>query len=192
MKRRWIHTGGAILVVAAIAGTTRVAIDSNDHTDNSAVLSQSTGQQTRISKPKQACVVFNLDYAKQVLGDGAKGGETGATTSSDDLEVSTCSYAQSTDTSSKVSAAKSASLLVRAPRTSEGVASNQNQFGRLMPTEVQSIQGYGDVAYWSPQYGQINILKNNTWYIVSYGPITPSARTLDQTKQLADILINKM
>ena len=192
MKRIWIHAGAAVLVIAAIAGAVGVIINSNDHSDESSVLSQSTTTQPSISKPKQACLVFSLNDAKQVLGDSVTGGETGASASSDDLEVSTCSYTQSAGAGINSSAAKSASLLVRAPRTAEGVASNQTQFGRLKPTGVQDVSGYGDLAYWSPDYGQLNILKNNTWYVVSYGPITPSARTLEQTKQLADILINKM
>ncbi|MBX4201788.1 hypothetical protein KW803_02755 [Candidatus Saccharibacteria bacterium] len=192
MKRSWMHVGGAVLVVVAIAAVVGVAVNSNKHTDNSTVLSQSTTKQTSISKPKQACLIFTIDDAKQVLGEGASGGETGASASSDDLEVSTCSYTQTAGAATSASTSKAASLLVRAPRTAEGVASNQTQFGRLKPAEVQDVTGYGEAAFWSQQYGQLNIFKSNTWYIVSFGPITPSSRTLDQTKQLADILINKM
>lgn len=190
MKRAWIYIIGAVLVIAATAAILIAMGSSKNHTDKKPAASNSE------LKPKlavkQACTIFTLADAKQVLGDSAKGGETGTSTSSDALAVSTCSYTQQIGSNTPVSSSKSASLLVRAPKNSAGVTSNQNQFSVLKPAGTQSVSGYGDNAYWDGQFGQLNILKNNTWYIVSNGPITPTARTLDQAKQLADLLINKM
>ena len=182
----------AAVSALAIIGILVVISNSKNHSDNTAVPGSSITKQAGAHKPKQACLIFSLDDAKQVLGDSAKGGETGSNTSSDDLEVSTCSYTQIGSSGVAISSTESATLLARAPKTSDGIVSNQNQFGRLKPTEVEDIDGYGDKAYWDARYGQLNIFKNNTWYILSNGQITPSSRTLGQTEQLADILINKM
>jgi hypothetical protein len=194
MKRSWLYIIGAILVVVAAGGIFVAMDNSNDHSGKSTSASSSSAgsPSNQAFKPKQACSVFSLADAKQVLGDSAKGGETTASSSSDDLEVSTCSYTQDSGSNVPVSAGKSASLLVRAPKTGAGITSNENQFGSLKPADSQHVAGYGDNAYWDPQYGQLNVLKHNAWYILSNGPITPSDRTLDQAKQLADILIDKM
>lgn len=194
MRRAWLYIIGAALVAAAVAGILIARDNSQDHSDKTASsAAQSTAIDHSTAFPSiKACSIFTLADAKQVLGDTAKGGASGANTSSSDLEVSMCSYSQTSGSSAPVSATKAASLLVRAPKTGAGTISNQSQFGALKPADSQPVPGYGDNAYWDPQYGQLNILKHNAWYILSNGPITPVDRTLDQAKLLADILISKM
>lgn len=193
MRRIWVINVGIILILAAVIGVVWARNNSKDH--NSA---QQTSSQITQAKPgakpkaKTACSIFTLADAKQILGDTAKGGEAGDETSSADLTVSTCSYTQDSGANVPVSGGKSASLLVRAPKTGAGITSNENQFGPLKPTGAEPVAGYGDNAYWDPQLGQLNILKNNAWYILSNGPVTPAARTLDEAKQLADLLIARM
>jgi hypothetical protein len=194
MKRSFIYIIGAVLLVAAVAGILIARENSQDHTDKTAgSATKSTAVNHSTAFPDiRACNIFSLADAKQVLGDSAKGGASGSNTSSSDLEVSTCSYSQTSGSNAPVSGTKSASLLVRAPKTGAGTTSNQNQFGPLKPADAQAVAGYGDNAYWDPQLGQLDILKNNAWYILSNGPVTPADRTLDQAKALADILISKM
>ena len=193
MKRIYIYIIGVVLVVAAAAGILIARENSQDHTDKAGSANKSAAIDRSTAFPNiKACNIFSLADAKQVLGDSAKGGASGASSSSSDLEVSACSYSQSSGASAPVSATKSASLLVRAPKTGAGTTSNQKQFGQLKPTGSEPVPGYGDNAYWDPQLGQLDILKNNAWYILSNGPITPAERTLDQAKTLADLLINKM
>ena len=189
MRRRWVYIIGALLIIAAVSGIFLAMSNSKDHGDKSPASNTSTA--TAFPK-RQACTIFTLADAKQVLGDSAKGGENTGETSSDDLSVSTCTYTQDTGSNVPVSAGKSATLLVRAPKTGAGTTSNQNQFGYRKPADSQHVAGYGDNAYWDPAYGQLDILKHNAWYILSNGPITPSSRTLDEAKQLADLLIGKM
>lgn len=194
MKRIWIYVIGGVLVIAAIAGIIIAMASSRNHNDkNKATNTPATADHSTAFPQKKACSIFTLADAKQVLGGSAKGGDNPIMDSaSSDLEASVCNYSQDSGSNAPVSAGKSASLLVRAPKTGAGTTSNQNQFGYLKPADSQPVAGYGDNAYWDPQYGQLNILKNNTWYILSNGPVTPSVRTLDQAKQLADILISKM
>lgn len=192
MKRAWLYILGIVLVVAAGVGIMVAMNNSKDHNDKSSSANVSQSTSSTAFPKRQACTIFTLADAKQVLGDSAKGGDNSTATSSDALSVSTCSYTQDSGSNAPVAASKSASLLVRAPKTGAGTTSNQNQFGYLKPADSQPVAGYGDNAYWDPQYGQLNILKHNAWYILSNGPITPSVRSLDQAKVLADILISKM
>jgi hypothetical protein len=195
MRRIWIYIIGVVLVAAAVAGILIARESSQDHSDKNGSSAGNTAaidHSSAFPQPK-ACNIFTLADAKQILGDNAKGGDNSTTnSSSEDLAVSTCNYVQSAGSDTPVSARKSASLLVRAPKSGAGVTSNQNQFGHLKPADAQPLSGYGDNAYWDPQYGQLNILKNNTWYILSNGAAAPASRSLAQAQQLADLLIDRM
>jgi hypothetical protein len=193
MRRIWIINLGIILVLAAGIGIFLAADNSQNHNSAKKTTKQIAASQPAAKpKAKSACSIFTLADAKQVLGDTAKGGSVNDEKSSDDLTVTSCSYTQDSGANVPGSGGKTAGLLVRAPKTGSGIASNKNQFGPLKAADTQDVSGYGDSAYWDPQLGQLNILKNNTWYVLSNGPITPASRTLDQAKQLADLLISKM
>jgi hypothetical protein len=193
VKRAWEYIIGFILIAGAAAGVVLAMNSSKTHDDNSHPASLQKKASATISPKKQACGIFTLADAKQLLGDIAKGGENQADTSSPDVDVTNCNYLQDLSSSNvPVSSSKSAGLTVKIPKTESGIKSNQGQFGPVKPGGVQDVSGYGDNAYWDPDHGQLDMIKNNTWYILSYGSTTPSARTLDEAKQLADLLINKM
>lgn len=191
--RRYLHYFIAIvLVVAAVAAVFLATKSFKKHDDK--VTNPSLTKAAVSKKPtvKNACTIFTLADAKQLLGDTAKGGLTPIFDSSTDFDVSTCTYTQDQGANTPVASKKSATLLIQAPKTDIGIASNQKEFGPFKPPGVQDLSGYGEQAYWDTEHGQINILKNNIWYILSFGPNTPSQRTLDETRQLADILINEL
>ena len=193
MKRAWAYIIGLILVAGAAAGIILAVNSSKSHDDNSHPASVQKKSVDNISAKKQACGIFTLADAKLLLGDSAKGGENQAETSSKDVDVTTCNYSQDlSSNNAPVSSSKAASLEVKLPKTADGIKSNQGQFGVIKSGNVQDVSGYGDSAYWDPEHGQLDILKNNTWYILSYGSSAPASRTLDEAKQLADLLINKM
>jgi hypothetical protein len=191
MRRFWIYGLGIILIAAAVTAAVFATQHSKSHDDK---ITNSPVAKTKQPTPgtKNACSIFTLADAKQLLGDTAKGGISPIYTTTTDFEVSTCSYTQDQGANAPVSSKKSATLLMQAPRTETGIASNLKEFGPLKPTGVQDLPGYGDQAYWDAEHGQISILKKNVWYILSNGPNTPSNRTLDDAKLLADMLINKM
>lgn len=178
---------GTALAVVYVIGI------STNHNDQIQPASTAKKQSAEVPAKKQACEIFTLADAKQLLGDNVKGGATPADTSSQDVDVSTCNYLQDLSSSNvPVSSGKSATLTVKIPKTPNGIKSNQGQFGLIKPSDVMDVSGYGDSAYWDTEHGQLNILKNNTWYILSNGPASPSSRTLDDAKQMADLLINRM
>lgn len=180
---------GVVLVVAAAVTIFWALGNSNDKHNST---NKNSADPVAIAKPKRACAIFTLAVAKKLLGDNTKGGELGTSPNSDDQAVSTCSYSKDTGSNAPTSARSSAMLVVQAPKTEAGVTTNQKQFESIKSGDYQTIEGYGEAAYWTAQFGQLHILKNNIWYILSFGPITPENRTLDQTRQLADLLINKM
>ncbi|HET7827713.1 MAG TPA: hypothetical protein VFK97_02495 [Candidatus Saccharimonadales bacterium] len=188
MKKFWLYLIGVILLGGA-AAVIALAVN-NTKDDNSK--SNPTSDLSVSASDKKACSIFSLADARQILGAGAKGGSNSLESSAQDVAVSQCAYTQSSGTSAPVSSAKTASLTMRIPKTADAERTNASQFSLLKPATAQTVSGYGDSAYWDAEHGQLNILKNQIWYILSYGPAAPSARSLEQTKQLADLLINKM
>lgn len=188
MKRLWLYLIGAALLAGAVVAVVLAVNGAKDDKSKTTVTSNLPTSKTS----KKACSIFSLADANQVLNNAARGGVSPPESSSDDLAVSECVYAQSAGPNAPVSSTKTAILLVRAPKTPAGIQSNTAQFHDLRPSGMQDISGYGDSAYWDVEHGQLNILKHDTWYILTNGPITPSSRTLDMAKQLADLLIDKM
>ncbi len=50
-------------------------------------------------------------------------------------------------------------------------------FGPSKPAGVQDVSNVGDKAYWNPSFGQLNVLKNGNWYILSNGTLDKSKST---------------
>lgn len=189
-NRGLVYILGLLLIIAAVAALIVAHNNSKDRNNTK------TANQTRTStdevKTSKACKIFTLADAKQVLGSNAKGGEGTNKSESADTNLSVCIYTQDSGSSSAATPKKVGSLLVRVPKTAAGIQSNQNQFTHLKPADAVTVDGYGDGAYWNVQLAQLHILKNNNWYVITVGSPVSSARTLDEAKQLADLLINKM
>lgn len=188
MRRFWLYLLGAILITGAGVAVFLAA----DNAKNNKSKSSSPSNLSTTAKSKKACSIFTLGEAKQLLGDAAKGVASPPENESNYISVSSCVYNQSSGPSAPVTATKTASLLVRSPKTPAGAQSNADQFDIVKPVSVQDVSGYGDKAYWDPDHGQLDILKNNNWYVLSYGSPTVSSRSLDETKRLADLLINRL
>lgn len=188
MRRRWIYLLALVFVLAAAGAVVLADRGFKKHGDNTVSTVPPPG---KTASQNRACRLLTLGEAKQLIQDAVKSNQNPVYQSSPDLEVSTCMYSEQAP-SIAAAGRKSASLLVRYPKTSKGALSNRNEFGPLRPAAVQTVEGYGDSAYWDPDHGQLNILKNDTWYVLSYGQAAPSARTLDQAKQLADLLAGQI
>lgn len=148
--------------------------------------------QTKAAFEKDACAIFTLADAKKALDGNVSGGPMSDTGSSQDIQVSGCSYKPGDNTGSTIGVSKTASLIVHHPKTPQGIASNQKIFEIQQPPGNQTETGYGDKSFWDSRLGQLDILKHNNWYILTIGPATPADRSLAQTKLLADILSAKL
>lgn len=196
MNKTLIAIIGAVIIVG---GGAAFLITRNNN-NSATVTNTSTGQSQEVKTGDaaivvvDACDVLTEQAAKQVLGDGAKKGDTQAgNASSDDVSVSNCVYTYKPVTTGsalqQVQSTQAAGVLVRSAKTSAGTESNKAVFTTQKPAGVEDVSGYGDMAFWNPKYGQLNILKGGNWYIVShYTGVSATKGTLEQAKQLADAI----
>lgn len=183
MKNKSIWMMGVVVIVLMVlAAVITVVVVSSQKT--SAPKSSSNTAIKTTYHPPSACDILTLEFAQKVATGVASSDVPTPDVSSDSINVSNCNYY---DIVSKVSVG----LLVRGAKDETGAQTNKAQFDTL-PADTQSVSGYGDKAYWDPTFGQLNILKNHNWYILSSGPVIPANRTLEASKKLADVIINKL
>jgi hypothetical protein len=137
-----------------------------------------------------ACAIFNLTDAQKVLGENAIVSPTKPTPAgTDDRVVSQCAYELK---AGDAAAYRSAAILVHSAKNAQGAVSNQAQFNAGKSADAQTVNGYGEAAYWSPETGQLSILKHGNWVTLSNGPAGPEQRSLDEARRVADIIVPKL
>lgn len=141
----------------------------------------------------KACDVLTEKVAKEILGEGAKKSDLATgDTSSDDINVSNCIYSAEIDPGAiKATNLKGVSILARSAKTSTGAESNKAVFDEQKPSGVTDVDGIGDDAYFNPEFGQLNVLKGNNWYIVTNYVGSPTKASLEDDKTLAEMLTFK-
>lgn len=145
-----------------------------------------TTQQSQDFQIVDACEIFTLEEAQTILGGTTTKGESGETAdSNDDLTVSSCTYTNDPGT---VDGIKIASVMARSPKSEAGVESNRSQFDPL-PEGTEEVTGVGEMAFWNPELGQLNVLKSDVWLIISSGGNTPSLYTLADAQAVANVVV---
>lgn len=161
-------------------------------TANAPKLGQSKASKQHTINTVNACDVLTKDIAKQFLKEEPElGSDTASSQSSDDIKVSSCTYSTKF-VIGQPSSLKTISLLVRSPKTQTGFDDNLQGFEDQKLSGDEEVSDYGDKAYWSPQNGQLNILKGGNWVIVTAGNITPASRDLSITKQAVELFKNNI
>lgn len=107
-----------------------------------------------------ACRLLSPSIAVKILGSKAQTdfSKSGAGQQSADMEVSRCVY---------TSGGNGIQLVAHMARSSLGASENSVMFGSEKPSGVQSVQGYGQAAYWNSNSSELNILAENNWYVLS-------------------------
>jgi len=189
-KKLLMIIAGAVLLVA-LGAVLVLRPDSNDKGSNNASNTDTSSADSKNLGAKDACNYLTQAVADEVLGAGAMKGDTNANTQSEDVSVSTCIYSSKTDNSvESIRNMTSATVLLRAPLSNVGGDSNHEPFDNLK-AGAQPVEGLGDDAYWDPEFGQLNVLKKNAWFIISSGKARAGDRTLAETRKLADLIIPK-
>jgi len=168
-----------VITVVLIAGGIGIYLITKKDATKTDTTSQQKSSTTSF-KVINACDALLQTDADAILGTGAKKTDSSSgATSSSDVQVTTCGYFVSTPTY------RSAMILARAAKTDDGAETNKTQFASGKPTDAITVNGFGDAAYWSPTYGQLNILAHNNWYILTNGTGRPADAKVDDARALA-------
>lgn len=180
MKKQYLIISGVILAVLIVGGIIFASNKKGTTTTKTVAKTSSTPSY----KVHEACDILTKEVAVSL--SAADAGTTDVPdTKSGDINVSNCTYYS-------VSSKTSIGLLARSPKSKAGADSNDYQFNKGLPADAQKVDGFGDAAYWSPSYGQLNILQGGTWYILSLGSVKASERNLTQTEQFANAIKDQL
>lgn len=137
-----------------------------------------------VYQPAKACDLFNFAEAKELLGEKLLTTTTQSPIISDDTAVSKCGY---TDGNPDMNNATVAAIVVRSGINNEGVIQNKQEFAAGKPSQnVEAVKDLGDDAYFNQELGQLNVIDDKKWIILSYGTgAAPQANTVDKAIILA-------
>jgi hypothetical protein len=169
--------GGSVVVVIAVIFLI-LGLYSHNH------------QQVKIIyEPANACDLLTLAEAKTLLGDKTINGVHTTPIQKGNLTVSQCGYS---DGLPDTAHAMVAAVVVRSGINDAGIAQNKAEFVAGKPSAgVEDVAGVGDMAYFNTGLGQLNILKDTTWLILSYGQnADPQGNSLDDAVKLAKLVLN--
>lgn len=194
MKKTILWIGGVIIILVAAYGSYQVIFVDDKDGDHAATEGVVVGEQADAGATKGACDIFTDTIASQVLGSGAAKGDlpAGGSVSSADVSVTNCLYEiENPDTDGILTA----NVLVRGAKTDTGKSSNEFGFDNNKNIDAQGgqtgtsepISNIGDAAYFSPAFGQVNVLVDDGtyWLIVQ-------ADTRAKTEQLAKLLTQQL
>lgn len=135
--------------------------------------------------PVAACSLLAQDEAETLLGGKAIQRATEQTIEGN-LASSKCSYTDMNANNFQIAA-----VAVRSAINDAGVATNKEQFtANRTANKTEKVTGIGDEAYYVPLNGQLHVLKDKQWLILSFGSASDtSSHTLDATKRLANKVI---
>jgi len=142
-----------------------------------------------IYEPTYACDIFTSSEAKELLGKDAISTNKTEPLQYENVSVSSCGYAQNTLDGSTM---RVAAITVRSGINDTGVAQNKDEFTKSYSrSNVEVIEGIGDKAFYAPERGQLNILKERNWIVLSHGVgAAPHANTKEDLLLLASKVIS--
>lgn len=147
-------------------------------------------QQTKlVYQPLKACELLTANEAGLLLGSQAINGTKSEPQLSGNTAISKCAYSDSNQDMNKMIVA---ALTVRSGINDNGKTQNTSEFTiAAKGNEVESVEGIGDAAFFNSSRGQLNVLKDEQWFIISYGTgLAPETNTLDKTVELARLALS--
>lgn len=116
-------------------------------------------------QPVNACELFTPDEAHDLLGDKMVGVDTNKPVVTKNTATSKCSY-----TNGIIENMIVAAVAVRSAVHEPGIQQNKKDFAAAKSNnDVKDVKGLGDSAYFNRTNGQLNILKDRSWILISYG-----------------------
>jgi hypothetical protein len=190
IKEKIPYFATAIFLLLAIGVFIYLNILQNENAKNKRKIDSSLTFNTIVVS---ACDIFTLRDAQKLLSKNVEVQDTtvGAE-GTDDIDVSACSYSIPFRTVEELAKAKTASVFIRTPKNIKGANINYQAFTIDLPAKAESIEGYGQRAYWNPDRSQLNVYKDGNWLIFSSGALDVNNRTLEEAKKLADAVMPKI
>ena len=141
-------------------------------------------------KPVKACDLFTPTEAQKLIG-GEKviGVDTKDPVIEGNAATSKCSY---TDDNADPNQMIVAAVALRSAINDQGVLENKNDFATARANNnVDTVTGIGEDAYYNKVNGQLNILSDKKWIIISYGAgAKPQDNTPEKAVELAKVVLN--
>lgn len=179
-----------LIVVIAITGSVAAVVLTKNTASptSSSTASGTKATSTKTARAVDACNLFTLAEAKQILGIStitAKSAANGESSTSD-VSVSMCTYNNS-DTST------TATVLVRTGLTATGDSSNTAGYNQTVTTyKGAAVTGVGDKAYYNTDMGQLSVLKGRYWILVTSGGLQPADHSQSQETQIAQAIVDNL
>lgn len=141
-------------------------------------------------KPVKACDLFTPAEAQKLIG-GEKviGVDTKDPVIEGNAATSKCSY---TDDNADPNQMIVAAVAIRSAINDQGVLENKNDFATARANNnVDTVTGIGEDAYYNKVNGQLNVLSDKKWIIISYGAgAKPQENTPEKAVELAKVVLN--
>lgn len=138
-----------------------------------------------VYQPIKACEAFTPNEAQNLMNrDKVINTDTKDLQFTGDTATSKCAY---TDQNPDNSAMLVAAVAIRSGINDKGVQQNKNDFAAARSNNnTDTVTGIGDSAYFNKTSGQLNVLKQRSWYIFSYSTAdSTAAGSVDQAITLA-------
>jgi hypothetical protein len=138
----------------------------------------------------EACDLFKLEDAQITLGQNAQQINQKETVGDENMHITECNFVAPND---DVNATRSIRIVAEYPLTREGRTINQRAFkDDAIPTGSQSVENLGGDAYWTQISGTLTMIKGGVIVKVSYGTPLPADHKLEDNRQVAQLILNKL
>jgi len=144
-----------------------------------------------VYQPSTACGLLSKEEAAELFGGKAVTGSVDSPVVSGRTNNATskCSY---TDGNPNQDEMIVAAVIVRSAINDKGIVSNNAEFTAGVPaTNVETVKDIGDRAYFDKTRGQLNVLKDRNWIVISYGiGSAPELNSTEDAIKTAEKILN--
>lgn len=142
-----------------------------------------------VYQPVKSCDLFTPAEAQSLLGERVIAVDSKAPEINENVAMSKCSY---TDDNPDQAQMLVAAVAVQSAINDEGIIKNVENFAKARSNnKTDTVTGIGESAFFNKTNGQLHILNQKNWIIVSYGiGSNPTANTPEKATELAKLILN--
>lgn len=154
-----------------------------------AIVVQMSGPRV-VYQPQEACTLFTPAEAQQLLGENIIGSDPQDPEIIDNVATSRCSY---TDENPDAAQMLVAAVAVRSAINDDGLMRNKDEFAAAKANNnADIVTGIGDSAFFNKTNGQLHVLDDKSWIILSYGiGSDQQSNTPEKVSELAKLVVDE-